>query len=158
LYPLHTGGKKQADLVATLWARCIGDLRSPAIMPWLAKDKRRPSASTGSAALRADAAESALCACLSVIALAGLAVQCSSLLLFQRLGLQRVEHSISEVEWPAPSHSAGPFRNHPARVTMLFALRPLSKAVPALNSKHWGNRYFYAGRWQGVECSVGKSA
>ena len=45
-----------------------------AIMPWLAKEKRRLSASTGSAALRADAAESALCACLSVIALAGLAV------------------------------------------------------------------------------------
>jgi divalent metal cation (Fe/Co/Zn/Cd) transporter len=45
-----------------------------AIMPWLAKEKRRLSAATGSAALRADAAESALCAYLSVIALAGLAV------------------------------------------------------------------------------------
>jgi len=45
-----------------------------AVMPWLAKEKRRLSASTGSGALRADAAESALCACLSVIALAGLAV------------------------------------------------------------------------------------
>ena len=44
------------------------------IMPWLAKEKRRLSALTGSAALRADAAESALCAYLSVIALAGLAV------------------------------------------------------------------------------------
>jgi hypothetical protein len=44
------------------------------VMPWLAKEKRRLSASTGSAALRADAAESALCAYLSVIALAGLAV------------------------------------------------------------------------------------
>ena len=44
------------------------------IMPWLAKEKRRLSAFTGSAALRADAAESALCAYLSVIALAGLAV------------------------------------------------------------------------------------
>ena len=43
-------------------------------MLWLAKEKRRLSASTGSAVLRADAAESALCACLSVIALAGLAV------------------------------------------------------------------------------------
>jgi divalent metal cation (Fe/Co/Zn/Cd) transporter len=44
------------------------------IMPWLAKEKRRLSAMTGSAALRADAAESALCAYLSLIALVGLAV------------------------------------------------------------------------------------
>jgi divalent metal cation (Fe/Co/Zn/Cd) transporter len=44
------------------------------IMPWLAKEKRRLSAQTGSAALRADAAESMLCAYLSLIALAGLAV------------------------------------------------------------------------------------
>jgi divalent metal cation (Fe/Co/Zn/Cd) transporter len=43
------------------------------VMPWLAKEKRLLSAATGSAALRADAAESALCAYLSVIALAGLA-------------------------------------------------------------------------------------
>jgi divalent metal cation (Fe/Co/Zn/Cd) transporter len=45
------------------------------IMPWLAREKRRLSAVTGSAALRADAAESALCAYLSLIALAGLAVR-----------------------------------------------------------------------------------
>ncbi|MGB9106584.1 MAG: cation transporter [Terriglobales bacterium] len=45
-----------------------------AMMPLLAKEKRRLSAATGSAALRADAAESALCAYLSVIALAGLAL------------------------------------------------------------------------------------
>ena len=44
------------------------------IMPVLAREKRRLSALTGSAALRADAAESALCAYLSVIALTGLAV------------------------------------------------------------------------------------
>jgi len=44
------------------------------IMPWLAKEKRRLFAQTGSAALRADAAESMLCAYLSLIALAGLAV------------------------------------------------------------------------------------
>jgi divalent metal cation (Fe/Co/Zn/Cd) transporter len=41
-------------------------------MPWLAKEKRKLSAATGSAALRADAAESALCAYLSLIALVGL--------------------------------------------------------------------------------------
>ena len=45
-----------------------------AIMPWLAEEKRRLSATTGSTALRADAAESAPCAYLSVIALAGLAL------------------------------------------------------------------------------------
>ena len=43
-------------------------------MPWLAKEKRRLSGTTGSAALRADAAQSALCAYLSLIALAGLAI------------------------------------------------------------------------------------
>ena len=43
------------------------------IMPWLAKEKRRLSGATGSAALKADAAQSALCAYLSLIALAGLA-------------------------------------------------------------------------------------
>lgn len=45
-----------------------------AIMPWLAKEKRRLSSDTGSAALRADAAQSALCAYLSLIALVGLGV------------------------------------------------------------------------------------
>ena len=49
-------------------------LGAAAIMPWLAKEKRRLSAITGSAALRADAAESALCAYLSVIALVGLGI------------------------------------------------------------------------------------
>lgn len=44
-----------------------------AIMPWLAREKRRLSAATGSAALRADAAQSGVCAYLSVIAVAGLA-------------------------------------------------------------------------------------
>lgn len=44
------------------------------IMPVLATKKRRLSALTGSGALRADAAESALCAYLSIIALVGLAV------------------------------------------------------------------------------------
>jgi divalent metal cation (Fe/Co/Zn/Cd) transporter len=44
------------------------------IMPWLAKEKRRLSSATGSATLGADAAQSALCAYLSLIALAGLAI------------------------------------------------------------------------------------
>jgi divalent metal cation (Fe/Co/Zn/Cd) transporter len=44
------------------------------VMPWLGKQKRRLSAATGSAALRADAAESAVCGYLALIALAGLAI------------------------------------------------------------------------------------
>jgi divalent metal cation (Fe/Co/Zn/Cd) transporter len=47
-------------------------LAAAAVMPWLARRKRRLSSETGSAALRADAAESMLCAYLSLIALAGL--------------------------------------------------------------------------------------
>lgn len=43
-------------------------------MPWLAKQKRQLSAATASAALRADAVESALCGYLALIALAGLSV------------------------------------------------------------------------------------
>ena len=53
----------------------IGILVAAAVvMPWLAKEKRRLAGATGSAALRADAAQSALCAYLSLIALAGLAI------------------------------------------------------------------------------------
>jgi len=44
------------------------------IMPWLAAQKRQLSITTGSSALRADAAESAVCGYLALIALAGLAV------------------------------------------------------------------------------------
>lgn len=44
------------------------------VMPWVARQKRRLSAMTSSAALRADAAESALCGYMAWIALAGLVV------------------------------------------------------------------------------------
>jgi divalent metal cation (Fe/Co/Zn/Cd) transporter len=44
------------------------------VMPWLASQKRQLSAATSSAALRADAAESAVCGYLAWIALAGLLV------------------------------------------------------------------------------------
>ena len=49
-------------------------IAAAAVMPWLAKEKRKLSATTGSAAMRADAAQSGLCAYLSIIALVGLAV------------------------------------------------------------------------------------
>jgi divalent metal cation (Fe/Co/Zn/Cd) transporter len=48
-------------------------IAAASFMPLFAREKRRLSAQTGSAALRADAAESALCAYLSLIALVGLA-------------------------------------------------------------------------------------
>jgi divalent metal cation (Fe/Co/Zn/Cd) transporter len=44
------------------------------LMPWLANQKRRLSTATGSGALSADAAESAVCGYLALIALAGLVV------------------------------------------------------------------------------------
>jgi divalent metal cation (Fe/Co/Zn/Cd) transporter len=44
------------------------------IMPWLTAQKRQLSIVTASAALRADAAESTVCAYLALIALAGLVV------------------------------------------------------------------------------------
>jgi len=44
------------------------------VMPWLAREKRKLSAATSSAALRADAVQSGLCAYLSLVALVGLTV------------------------------------------------------------------------------------
>jgi divalent metal cation (Fe/Co/Zn/Cd) transporter len=44
------------------------------VMPWLAKQKRELSVVTASAALRADAAESAVCGYLALIALVGLVI------------------------------------------------------------------------------------
>src|SRR5579864_4030705 len=44
------------------------------IMPWLAKEKRKLSSAISSVALRADAAQSSLCAYFSLIALVGLGI------------------------------------------------------------------------------------
>ena len=44
------------------------------LMPWLAREKRRLAKATGSASMRADAAESALCGYMAWIALSGLVV------------------------------------------------------------------------------------
>src|SRR6202521_1214272 len=49
-------------------------LAAAVVMPWLAARKRQLAAITSSASLKADAAESALCAYMAWIALAGLAV------------------------------------------------------------------------------------
>jgi len=47
-------------------------LTASAVMPWLARQKRRLSGATASGSLRADAAQSALCGYMAWIALAGL--------------------------------------------------------------------------------------
>ncbi len=70
-------------LIATLTLAGRGEVRpsllgivvlivAAVVMPLLARQKRRLSALTASAALRADATQSALCGYLSIIALAGL--------------------------------------------------------------------------------------
>jgi len=66
-------------------------------------------------------------------------------LLFQRFRLSELEYSLHEVAWPAPSKLAIEDIARP-RQALLFALRRLSLGLSALNSKKWGNRYFYAGR------------
>jgi divalent metal cation (Fe/Co/Zn/Cd) transporter len=73
------------------------------IMPWLARQKRRLSAQTGSAALRADAGESALCAWLSFIALAGLGI-----------------HALWNIQWADPLAALAilPFIFNEARETI----------------------------------------
>jgi divalent metal cation (Fe/Co/Zn/Cd) transporter len=89
-----------------------------AVMPWLAKEKRRLSGATGSAALRADAAQSALCAYLSLIALAGLAI-----------------NAIWHIKW---ADSLAAFAILPLivwRVARLFAGRPA--AVASFAASPW---------------------
>lgn len=73
------------------------------IMPWLAREKRRLSAETGSAVLRADAAESTLCAYLSIIALAGLTL-----------------HAVGSFRWadPVAALAITPFVLYEARETL----------------------------------------
>jgi 2-polyprenyl-3-methyl-5-hydroxy-6-metoxy-1,4-benzoquinol methylase len=66
-------------------------------------------------------------------------------LLFHRFGLSELEYLLREVAWPAPSKLTIRDIARPKQA-ILFALRRLSVGLSALNSKKWGNRYFYAGR------------
>jgi SAM-dependent methyltransferase len=66
-------------------------------------------------------------------------------LLFQRFRLSELQYSLHEVAWPAPSKLTIRDVARPKQA-ILFALRRLSVSLSALNSKKWGNRYFYAGR------------
>jgi divalent metal cation (Fe/Co/Zn/Cd) transporter len=63
----HNGARPSPGAIVFLIVTAVG-------MRWLAREKRTLSAETGSAALRADAAQSGLCAYLSLVALIGLAV------------------------------------------------------------------------------------
>lgn len=68
--------------------------------------------------------------------------------LFRRMGLEEVLFSISEVDWPAPSRLRLAPLMRP-RAVALFCLRRVSQAISAVRPAHWGNRYFYVGRWPG---------
>jgi SAM-dependent methyltransferase len=63
---------------------------------------------------------------------------------FERVGLETLEYSVSEVAWPAPNALSWSVARQP-RSLGLLALRRLSQAVSALGAGRFGNRYFYIG-------------
>jgi SAM-dependent methyltransferase len=65
---------------------------------------------------------------------------------FRRFGLEELEFTLSEVSWPAPARLALADLRRP-RTSGLFLLRRLSQASSSLRPECWGNRYFFAGRW-----------
>jgi SAM-dependent methyltransferase len=64
---------------------------------------------------------------------------------FERFGLQEIEYTIHEVDWPAPSHLTLRDLRRP-RALGLFGIRRISRAVSRLRPTAWGNRYFYIGQ------------
>jgi SAM-dependent methyltransferase len=66
--------------------------------------------------------------------------------LFNRFGLEELEYTVHEVAWPAPNRLSFSDLSSP-RAVGLFTARRFSQAVSALRPGRWGNRYFYAGRW-----------
>jgi SAM-dependent methyltransferase len=70
--------------------------------------------------------------------------------LFNRFGLKELEYIMSEVTWPAPSRLSISHLKQPRSVG-LFLLRRLSQGVSILRPNKWGNRYFYAGLWNGFK-------
>jgi SAM-dependent methyltransferase len=68
--------------------------------------------------------------------------------LFRRIGLEDREYVVREVSWPAPSRLGLADLSRPRRLA-LFGVRQLSKSASAIGPSHWGNRYFYVGRWAG---------
>lgn len=92
------------------------------VMPWLAKEKRRMSGVTGSRALRADAAQSALCAYLSLIALAEMAVN----LIWRKVGRPACGFS------HCPSHRLGGSRSHAREGLRLLLVCPTRCVIISL--------------------------
>jgi len=67
---------------------------------------------------------------------------------FRRFRLTELAFSISEAPWPAPGRLAiGGLLN--PRAVALFSVRRLSQLVSSLRPDALGNRYLYAGRWDG---------
>jgi SAM-dependent methyltransferase len=65
--------------------------------------------------------------------------------LFERCGLDCLEFSVREVDWPAPAHLGLRDLADPRRVA-LFTLRRLSRATAWMAASRLGNRYVYVGR------------
>ncbi len=68
---------------------------------------------------------------------------------FSRFGLMEIEYRMREVHWPAPSRLSMAVLRSP-RALSLYVLRQISRGVSALRPQTWGNRYYYAGRWNGT--------
>ena len=67
-------------------------------------------------------------------------------ILFERFGLEEFEFCMREVSWPAANKLSSVNLRQP-RSAGLFLLRRASQAATMLRPKHWGNRYFYVGRY-----------
>jgi trans-aconitate methyltransferase len=63
---------------------------------------------------------------------------------FDRLGLDTLAYTISEVAWPAPERFSISVLSDPRRVA-LFSLRKLSQMLSRVRPTRFGNRYFYVG-------------
>lgn len=64
---------------------------------------------------------------------------------FKRFGLKEIKYEIDEISHPAPENISVCDISHPQKVGM-FAVRRVSQLISSLNSKKWGNRYFYVGQ------------
>lgn len=67
---------------------------------------------------------------------------------FRRFGLAELAFTIHETHWPAPGRLT--MRDIPnLRAVALFSLRRISQLISSFRPDVLGNRYFYAGRWDG---------
>jgi SAM-dependent methyltransferase len=67
---------------------------------------------------------------------------------FRRFRLTELAFSVSEAPWPAPGSLAISDLLSP-RAVALFSVRRVSQFVSSFRPGALGNRYFYAGRWDG---------